>query len=53
MFLEVLGRIRMGYMCGNIKNIWYISDLFLIYLRKIKFVVVEFVFVDVLVLNNF
>lgn len=49
---EVLGRIRMGHMCGNLKNIWHISDLFLIYLRKIKSAAVESALADVLALNN-
>ena len=47
-----LGRMCLGHMCGNIKNVWQISDLFLIYRRKIKSVAVKSALADVLVLNN-
>lgn len=51
---EMLGRILyMGHMCENdIENIWHISDLFLIYLRKIKSAAVKSALVDVWALNN-
>lgn len=48
----VLGRMCMGHVCGNIKDIRPISDLFLIYLRKIKPSAVKSALADVLVLNN-
>lgn len=48
----VLGRRCPGHMDGNnIKNIWHISDLFLIYLRK-KSAIVKSALADVLALNN-